>query len=267
MLSALNDRRRAALKVYPWFLDPSPAFTAASRLAIGLGNPAPAENSGLTLHHTYGFPIIPAASLRGITRRYLVDACAGYTIRTNGGEEAVPRWDQPVDAGDCFEAPSDEEVPRFFEAVSATIRAEVPVETCTVGQLDQFLFGDQGRGGAVVFFDAWPTHAPEHGWFEPDVLTPHHPGYYAGADTKPVANDGESPNIIAFVVLREGAAFESPLASAPRTAAMSEDLRESCLMVAERLLLNALDHLGIGAKTGSGYGRMTPPRNARGGYQ
>ena len=39
-------------------------------LAVGMGNPNPSEN-GLTLHHTYGVPVIPGAALKGLTRRAL----------------------------------------------------------------------------------------------------------------------------------------------------------------------------------------------------
>lgn len=40
----------------------------ATPLAIGLGNASPLE-VGLTLHHTYGIPIIPGSALKGLCRR------------------------------------------------------------------------------------------------------------------------------------------------------------------------------------------------------
>jgi CRISPR-associated protein Cmr6 len=40
----------------------------ATPLAIGLGNASPLE-IGLTLHHTYGMPIIPGSALKGLCRR------------------------------------------------------------------------------------------------------------------------------------------------------------------------------------------------------
>lgn len=40
----------------------------ATPLAIGLGNASPLE-VGLTLHHTYGMPIIPGSALKGLCRR------------------------------------------------------------------------------------------------------------------------------------------------------------------------------------------------------
>jgi CRISPR-associated protein Cmr6 len=40
----------------------------ASSLAIGLGNETPLE-VGLTVHHTYGMPVIPGSALKGLCRR------------------------------------------------------------------------------------------------------------------------------------------------------------------------------------------------------
>ncbi|MCX7926276.1 MAG: hypothetical protein N2554_10760, partial [Fimbriimonadales bacterium] len=43
-------------------------MTAAAPIAIGLGNASPLE-VGLTLHHTYGMPVIPGSALKGLCRR------------------------------------------------------------------------------------------------------------------------------------------------------------------------------------------------------
>jgi len=42
--------------------------TLATPLAVGLGNESPLE-VGLTLHHTYGMPVIPGSALKGLCRR------------------------------------------------------------------------------------------------------------------------------------------------------------------------------------------------------
>jgi len=49
---------------------PETSFMAelASSLAIGLGNESPIE-VGLTVHHTYGMPIIPGSAIKGLCRR------------------------------------------------------------------------------------------------------------------------------------------------------------------------------------------------------
>ncbi len=42
------------------------------RLAIGIGNASVFEN-GITLHHVYGFPYLPASSIKGIANHYAQD--------------------------------------------------------------------------------------------------------------------------------------------------------------------------------------------------
>lgn len=44
---------------------------ATSRIAIGLGNHSPLEN-GLTLHHTYGTPVLPGSSLKGVLNHWML---------------------------------------------------------------------------------------------------------------------------------------------------------------------------------------------------
>jgi CRISPR-associated protein Cmr6 len=46
---------------------------ALGPIAIGLGNANPSEN-GLSLHHTYGVPVIPGSALKGLTRRAMTVA-------------------------------------------------------------------------------------------------------------------------------------------------------------------------------------------------
>jgi CRISPR-associated protein Cmr6 len=45
-------------------------FRAESPVLCGLGEPTPLEN-GLSLHHTYGTPLLPGSSLKGVTRAWM----------------------------------------------------------------------------------------------------------------------------------------------------------------------------------------------------
>lgn len=47
-------------------------FQTKGRLAVGLGNESPLE-VGLTLHHTYGVPIVPGSAIKGVTRHYAAE--------------------------------------------------------------------------------------------------------------------------------------------------------------------------------------------------
>jgi CRISPR-associated protein Cmr6 len=53
--------------------------TLASPLAVGLGNESPTE-VGLTLHHTYGMPLIPGSALKGMCRRGALEWQASNNI-------------------------------------------------------------------------------------------------------------------------------------------------------------------------------------------
>jgi CRISPR-associated protein Cmr6 len=44
------------------------------RLAVGLGNRANAHEIGLSLHGTYGWPVIPGPSLKGLAAAWALEA-------------------------------------------------------------------------------------------------------------------------------------------------------------------------------------------------
>lgn len=61
----------------------------ASRLLIGHGNGS-ATDVGLTVHHTWGVPVIPGSALKGLVAHY-VDAVYGPS------DPERPPWDQEGD--------------------------------------------------------------------------------------------------------------------------------------------------------------------------
>lgn len=107
------------------------------------------------------------------------------------------------------------------------------------------LFGGAGQAGYVVFFDA--LYIPDIGpnqkpplWA--DVMTPHHMNYYAGKDEPPA--DWDSPTPVPFLTAQ--GKFLVALAGP-----------EAWVDAALTILDLALENEGIGAKTSSGYGRMS----------
>lgn len=118
--------------------------------------------------------------------------------------------------------------------------------------------GDRGNAGYVTFFDALyiPGSSPSGRPLAPDVLTVHHQEYYNKGGARPPA-DWDSPNPVSFV----SATGAYLLALAGPSEAWVERSFE--------LLGAALAEIGVGAKTSSGYGRLsvrpfvgasTPPR-------
>jgi CRISPR-associated protein Cmr6 len=105
------------------------------------------------------------------------------------------------------------------------------------------LFGDTDSAGYITFFDA--LYVPGTGYEKrplwPDVITVHHPDYYQG-DQAPA--DWDNPTPIPFLS-----------ATGDYLLALTGD--PQWVGVAYKILAYALSEEGIGAKTSSGYGRMT----------
>ena len=113
------------------------------------------------------------------------------------------------------------------------------------------LFGPELGGettpakGQLLVYDAFPD-----GWpiLELDVLTPHYGDYYSDEGTKEPPADWLDPNPVSFLTVRAGTRFTFWLGHVKPTDA------ENDLTAASRLLATALEWLGIGGKTSSGYG-------------
>lgn len=220
----------------------------ASRLLVGHGN-ASATGLGLTVHHTWGVPLLPGSALKGLLAHY-VDAVYGPD------RADLPPWEQ---------SEAEKERTRFQGVTWRGRRIALGP-----GDVHRALFGSpeseldaaiRERGleagasaGVVAFHDALyvPDSAPDGKPFAADVLTVHQKQYYdtSGA-TWP--NDYDSPNPVAFLTVRPGTRLLLPLTG-------PADWTE----FAERLLLDALAQWGVGGKTSAGYGRMArlaPPRS------
>lgn len=118
---------------------------------------------------------------------------------------------------------------------------------CTEPERVSQLFGGDGAGSVLVF-DALPEEPPK---LEVDVLNVHYQPYYSKAQRYPT--DYMSPVPVKFLVVAAGQPFQfavAPRAGAPTGTA---DVDE-----AVRLLTEALQMIGAGAKTAAGYGRFAP---------
>ncbi|MDQ7032450.1 MAG: type III-B CRISPR module RAMP protein Cmr6 [Desulfonauticus sp.] len=91
-----------------------------SRLIVGLGNESVYETS-LTLHHLYGIPYIPASSIKGMVRNYII-------INLFNGMEKDAFFDKGF--CDIFGCPKDS-------------------------------FYNKAKIGKVIFFDAFPVEKPQ----------------------------------------------------------------------------------------------------------
>jgi len=101
------------------------------------------------------------------------------------------------------------------------------------------VFGNIASAGFVTFFDALPF--PEVKLLYPDIITVHHQDYYKRAKVPPA--DWDSPNPVSFLS-----------ASGKYLIALAGP--SDWVKATFEILAHALRHLGVGAKTSSGYGRL-----------
>lgn len=211
-------------------------LTASSRLLVGHGNPSPSE-VGLTLHHTWGVPVLPGSSVKGVTSSF-AELRYGPEARDDARPERAA-WAGPRRDGG-----------RFTGAPGASYKALFGAPDSDDGEVAQ-------RGGVVVhdalLLPPSAEHLPDRRFLVPDVLTVHHRAWYSavmeGKAPAALPNDWDDPNPVAFLTVRPGCRFLLPLTARGEEAG---DLLE----VASRLVQEALAEAGLGAKTRRGYGRL-----------
>lgn len=120
-----------------------------------------------------------------------------------------------------------------------------------INQAYKVIFGDTDDAGYITFFDALYKPGTGHNGqaLHPDIITVHHQQYYQHG-SKAAPADWDSPIPVPF--LSATGSYLVALA-APDL----QEGREQWLSSTGFLLEAALKNMGIGAKTSSGYGRMT----------
>lgn len=194
-----------------------------SVIAIGLGSSSVTE-TGLTLNPTFGTPMIPGSTLKGITAHYCSEVLGAADERYRG----------PV-----------------FDNSGR--------QTQPGGEIYETLFGKVGtddvgdEAGYLSFYDAWITPDTLKDSLVNDVMTPHHGDYYVKG-TEPT--DFDAPNPVTFMAVK--GTFEVRLGCEEPDA----DKRDAWLRFAMKIVKDALDSYGVGGKTRAGYGRMKALKSA-----
>lgn len=213
-------------------------YRSKSRLLIGHGNASPTE-VGLTLHRTWGVPMIPGSSLKGLLAHYL---------ETAYGPDGTESTEEEKNLRKPYGGPASKD---------------------GVGEFYKWLFGaagtedkpDEAERGHLVIYDAlWvPGNETQRIPLARDILTVHQKAYYRTTAPEKYPNDYDDPNPVSFISVGPGARFMMSFmliwTEKDRTYYAE---RETIIKRVERYLDEALGQWGIGGKTSSGYGRMEP---------
>ncbi len=186
-------------------------------LVTGMGLSHPVEN-GFTFHPTLGTPYLPASGIKGVLRAW------------------VEEW------MDHDESTKNTCISRWFGAASGN---------------DQ----NQTEGaGNLIFFDALPTKPV---YLACDVMTPHMGKWYekggslsAGDYASAAPADWHSPVPVPFLVAQSGTTFRFMIAPRLRGNTAADAQTQADVLAAIQELKNALEWIGAGAKTATGYGRL-----------
>lgn len=216
-------------------------LTVDARLLIGHGN-ASGTDVGLTVHHTWGVPIVPGSALKGTV--------AHHVATTYGSDPSVI---DPDPAHDPWRG--------VGWAETAIARGPGDLYRALFGAPDADDDRDTGAPGAtrgyVVFHDALylgvasPVRevispAPESTHpFAADTLTVHQKHFYDDRG-KSEPCDHDDPNPVGFLTVRPKAQFVVVLEGP-----------HDWTTLAGQLLRESLALRGIGGKSTSGYGRGT----------
>lgn len=198
------------------------------RLAINLSDSL-VQNAGIALDRLFGMPYIPGSAVKGVCRHA---ALAELKSITDNQER--------------------KRMLSLFQQVFGTSE----VDFKHGGQLQKFVALMQGDRklsikGRVDFLSAHPV-TPAN--ITVDLTTVHYPDYYRSGRTEDLSKEKPRPN--PFPVVERGARFAFCL-----VVNRLEDDIQQLLAAARRWLELALTEGGIGAKTGSGYGWFSLPKD------
>jgi CRISPR-associated protein Cmr6 len=226
------------------------------RLALGLGIDSVYE-TGITLHHIYGIPYIPASAIKGVVRSWI--------ITQEFGEEKAPSNEHKYPFHNAeYRAYQNKEFcelfgcPKDYNKVVFDANGEIVYKNKTKQELktekSNTILGQENQGN-LIFFDAFPVSTPS---IEPDVMNPHYQPYYSepsnNAKTPPA--DYHNPIPVFFLTVKD--------CSFQFLVGINKELEDRKVFeinignkTIKQWLTDALTNHGIGAKTAVGYGYMT----------
>lgn len=219
---ALCEAQKGSAKVYEngWLM------------AIGLGNSHPLEN-GMLWHPTLGVPYFQGSTVKGMAKALMEKWGAKPSL--------IKPWFGSVN---LLTSPNMDNSAKLSEAFKQTFDYGLDDE------LKQQLETD--ATGVFIFLDAIPI---EPVMLKQSLVTPHYGKWYEKGDSQPMdtdvqPGDWQSPVPVSFLAVEKAV---MQFAVMPRLGA---NVKEGEIEQISNIITLALEHLGIGAKTATGYGRM-----------
>ena len=222
----LSTNRLELLKNLPFFKNKK--FKTQGPFTIHLSKSITLENTGICFHPIYGFVYIPGSGIKGLARAYAEQVWKPTQENQEYAQKTIL---------DIFGNDNEEKKPENIHA------------------------------GKVVFHDAFPESTPQ---LYVAISNCHHPKYYE--NDKDLMNllkggetgDFEDPNPVYFLAVKEGAVFNFGL-SIRQGLNIDKDTAENLINQAFKFLAGGLAHMGLGAKTSSGFGTFIeiPEQNSQ----
>lgn len=201
------------------------------RLAIGLGNESVYETS-MSLHYLYGIPYIPASSIKGIVRNWIIQSLCG--VEEDSEARAFAKNENLCTLLGCPEK-------TYFTKKDGT-------------KDSKNTFDKESKAGEIIFFDAFPTSTPK---LEVDIINPHYPDYYSDnpKNEKPTKypTDTQNPIPVNFLTVTD-CSFQFMVDAKDKNTLSTIKIEDKTII---EWLKEALENYGIGAKTAVGYGYMS----------
>jgi CRISPR-associated protein Cmr6 len=236
----------------------STSFTGEllDRMVIGLGGGGVLE-TGITLDHVSGLPIIPGSALKGITRAYANYVAAGELAYDFSGVQPDSQAPTRLQALDDILGESNDARATLLQDYRAKgwlpSDWQMTADDLTgslIARLYQWAFGNQASAGALVFYDAvlagWNTNVRT--LFDIDIMNPHYPNYHQ-KDGKNPPSDNQNPVPIKFLTVSKGVKFGFAMGMRKGVQPIPEEFDTVLGWYRQ-----GLQELGVGAKTRSGYG-------------
>lgn len=192
---ALVERKESVLKALKdqgYEIQSSPA-KVVWRLVVGLGLPSPLE-TGITLHHLYGFPYLPGSAIKGVTRAWRMQRIAEELGIPRLSAPDIAAWGKNKTPWGLLEellmspVPKDDDPPKVKEQRREFVRKRLDELKNTLNERGSFLtehglvqdeppilreddldgvmqkyiqsfsraFGSLAAQGEIIFFDAYP---------------------------------------------------------------------------------------------------------------